>query len=60
MKLSIYSVLALAASAVLAACTSNVDGEAAINELTAKQNWSEDSTGSYALTQRLEMAANQA
>jgi len=60
MKLNIYSLLALAASAVLAACTSNVDGEAAINELTAKQNWSEDSTGSYALTQRLEMAANQA
>jgi hypothetical protein len=52
--------LALGAAGLLAACTAKVDGEKAIQELTAKQNWAEDSTGSYALAQRLEEAANQA
>ncbi|MBM3433693.1 MAG: hypothetical protein FJX93_02905 [Bacteroidetes bacterium] len=52
--------LAFGAAGLLAACTAKVDGEKAIQELTAKQNWAEDSTGSYALAQRLEEAANQA
>lgn len=60
LKWNSSAALALVALVALAACTRNVDGEAAIKELTAKQNWSEDSTGSYALAQRLETAANQA
>jgi hypothetical protein len=60
MKLKFWAPTALATLAALAACSRGVDGEAAIKELAAKQNWSEDSTGSYALAQRLETAANEA
>jgi hypothetical protein len=52
--------LALSVAAAVASCTSGADGEKAVQEMSARSNWSEDSTGANAIVRSLEAAAEEA
>lgn len=52
--------LSFAAAALLTACGPGGDGEQAIDEMTARTNWTVDSLGSHAIVARLEQAALEA
>jgi hypothetical protein len=52
--------LALSVAAAVASCTSGADGEKAVQEMSARSNWAEDSTGANAIVRSLEAAAEEA
>jgi hypothetical protein len=52
--------LALSVAAAVTSCTSGADGEKAVQEMSARSNWSEDSTGANAIVRSLEAAAEEA
>ena len=51
---------ALSVTAAVAGCTGSADGEKAVLAMTARSNWSEDSTGANAILRSLETAAKEA
>ncbi len=52
--------IALTGAAAVAGCTGSADGEKAVLAMTARSNWSEDSTGANAIVRSLEAAADEA
>ena len=52
--------IALSVTAAVAGCTGSADGEKAVLAMTARSNWSEDSTGANAIVRSLEAAAEEA
>ena len=52
--------IALTGAAAVAGCTGSADGEKAVLAMTARSNWSEDSTGANAIVRSLEAAAEEA
>ena len=52
--------IALSVTAAVAGCTGSADGENAVLAMTARSNWSEDSTGANAIVRSLEAAAEEA
>ena len=52
--------IALTGAAAVASCTGSADGEKAVLAMTARSNWSEDSTGANAIVRSLEAAAEEA
>jgi hypothetical protein len=52
--------LAISVAAAVASCTSGSDGEKAVQEMSARSNWAEDSTGANAIVRSLEAAAEEA
>ena len=52
--------IALTGAAAVASCTGSADGEKAVLAMTARSNWSEDSTGANAIVRSLEAAADEA
>ncbi len=52
--------IALTGVAAVAGCTGSADGEKAVLAMTARSNWSEDSTGANAIVRSLEAAAEEA
>jgi hypothetical protein len=52
--------LALSVAAAVASCTRGADGEKAVQEMSARSNWAEDSTGANAIVRSLEAAAEEA
>ena len=51
--------IALTGAAAVASCTGSADGEKAVLAMTARSNWSEDSTGANAIVRSLEAAADE-
>lgn len=52
--------IALTGAAAVVGCTGSADGEKAVLAMTARSNWSEDSTGANAIVRSLEAAAEEA
>jgi opacity protein-like surface antigen len=52
--------IAITAAAAVASCTGSADGKKAVQEMSARSNWSEDSTGANAIVRSLEAAAEEA
>ena len=52
--------IALSVTAAVAGCTGSADGEKAVLAMTARSNWSEDSTGANAIVRSLEAATEEA
>jgi len=52
--------IAITGAAEVAGCNGSADGEKAVQEMSARSNWSEDSTGANAIVRSLEAAAEEA